>query len=45
MPRTPHTCPLSLEILEEPLDTVPSRELANATVSRGRAVAVDAVTS
>ena len=27
MPRTPLTCPSPVEILEEPLDTVPSREL------------------
>jgi hypothetical protein len=27
MPRTPLTCPSPVEIREEPLDTVPSREL------------------
>jgi len=45
MPRTSLTRPSPVEILEEPLDTIPSRELADPTVSRRRArrAAVDAV--
>jgi len=45
MPRTSLKRPSPVEILEEPMDTIPSRELADATVSRGRArrAAVDAV--
>ncbi len=35
MLRTALTCPSRVEILEEPLDTVPLRELADATVSEG----------
>jgi hypothetical protein len=47
MLRTPLTCPSPVEILEGPLDTVPSRELGQRHgFTRARStVAVDAVTS
>ena len=36
MPRAPLTCPSPVEMLEEPVDTVPLRELGpTGTVSRG----------
>ena len=35
MPRTSLKRPSPVEILEEPMDTIPSRELADATVSEG----------
>jgi len=47
MPRMPLTYPSPVDILEEPLDTFPCANWADATVSRGRAprAIVDAVTS
>ena len=46
MPRALLTCPSPVEILEEPLDTVPSRELGpRFHEGRARPAAVDAVTS
>lgn len=47
MPGTRLVCPSPVDMLEEPLDTVPLRELGDDTVSRGRArrAAADAVTA
>ncbi len=48
MPRAPLTCPSPVDILEEPLDTVPSRELGRRhgfTRTRARRAIVDAVTT